>query len=90
MEADSELHFTGSASQFGVLHSAIVLRIISCHVEETGTGTVSPIYSDSVAVHYKGQLIPSTPILLVLSLISHGQATSSTLQHHALYTATSD
>lgn len=33
---------------------------IIVHVEETGTGTVTPIYSDSVAVHYKGQLIPST------------------------------
>ena len=33
---------------------------IIVHVEETGTGTVNPIYSDSVAVHYKGQLIPST------------------------------
>ena len=60
---------------------------IIAHVEQAGTGTTSPLYSDSVSMHYMGRLIPSTTYT---SLISHGQVTSSTLQHHALYTATSD
>lgn len=33
---------------------------IIVHVEEAGTGTTSPIYTDSVRVHYQGRLIPST------------------------------
>lgn len=33
---------------------------IIVHVDETGGGTTSPIYTDSVAVHYQGRLIPST------------------------------
>lgn len=32
---------------------------IVVHVENEGTGTESPIYSDSVRVHYRGNLIPS-------------------------------
>ncbi len=33
---------------------------IIAHVEQAGTGTTSPLYSDSVSMHYMGQLIPST------------------------------
>ena len=33
---------------------------ISAHVEQAGTGTTSPLYSDSVSMHYMGRLIPST------------------------------
>lgn len=29
------------------------------HVEQTGTGTTNPLFSDSVSVHYMGRLIPS-------------------------------
>ena len=32
---------------------------IVAHVETEGTGTVSPIYSDQVRVHYRGNFIPS-------------------------------
>ena len=32
---------------------------IIVHVKETGTGTVSPIYTDTVRTHYTGRLIPS-------------------------------
>ena len=34
---------------------------IIAHVEQAGTGTTSPLYSDSVSMHYMGRLIPSTP-----------------------------
>lgn len=33
---------------------------IIAHVEQAGTGTTSPLYSDSVSMHYMGRLIPST------------------------------
>ena len=33
---------------------------IVVHVENEGTGTESPIYSDKVSVHYRGNFIPST------------------------------
>ena len=33
---------------------------IIAHVEQVGTGTTSPLYSDSVSMHYMGRLIPST------------------------------
>ena len=33
---------------------------ILAHVEQAGTGTTSPLYSDSVSMHYMGRLIPST------------------------------
>ncbi len=33
---------------------------IIVHINETGTGTTSPIYTDSVRVHYQGRIIPST------------------------------
>ena len=32
---------------------------IIVHVKEKGTGTVSPLYTDTVRVHYTGRLIPS-------------------------------
>lgn len=32
---------------------------IIVHVEQNGTGTKSPLYSDSVSVHYMGRMIPS-------------------------------
>ena len=32
---------------------------IIAHVEQVGTGTTSPLYSDSVSMHYMGRLIPS-------------------------------
>ena len=32
---------------------------IIAHVEQSGTGTTSPLYSDSVSVHYMGRMIPS-------------------------------
>ena len=31
---------------------------VYCKILEKGTGTVKPLYSDSVAAHYRGQLIP--------------------------------
>lgn len=31
---------------------------VYCRILEKGTGTVKPLYSDSVAAHYRGQLIP--------------------------------
>jgi FKBP-type peptidyl-prolyl cis-trans isomerase FklB len=31
---------------------------IYCKVLEKGTGTVRPVYTDSVSTHYRGQLIP--------------------------------
>ena len=31
---------------------------VYCRVIKKGTGTVSPLYTDSVAAHYRGQLIP--------------------------------
>ena len=33
---------------------------IIAHVKQAGTGTTSPLYSDSVSMHYMGRLIPST------------------------------
>lgn len=33
---------------------------IIAHVEQAGIGTTSPLYSDSVSMHYMGRLIPST------------------------------
>lgn len=33
---------------------------IVVHVTRSGTGTKSPLYTDSVAVNYKGRLLPST------------------------------
>ena len=33
---------------------------IIAHVEETGNGTTSPLYTDDVSMHYMGRLIPST------------------------------
>ena len=33
---------------------------IIAHVEQAGAGTTSPLYSDSVSMHYMGRLIPST------------------------------
>ena len=33
---------------------------IIAHVEQAGTGTTSPLYPDSVSMHYMGRLIPST------------------------------
>ena len=33
---------------------------IIAHVEQAGAGTASPLYSDSVSMHYMGRLIPST------------------------------
>ena len=33
---------------------------IIAHVEQAGSGTASPLYSDSVSMHYMGRLIPST------------------------------
>lgn len=33
---------------------------IIAHVEQAGTGTTNPLYSDSVSMHYMGRLIPST------------------------------
>lgn len=33
---------------------------IIVHIEEAGTETKSPLYSDSVSVHYMGRMIPST------------------------------
>ena len=33
---------------------------IIAHVEQSGTGSTSPLYSDSVSMHYMGRLIPST------------------------------
>ena len=33
---------------------------IIAHVEQAGKGTTSPLYSDSVSMHYMGRLIPST------------------------------
>ena len=33
---------------------------IIAHVEQAGTGTTSPLYSDSVSMHSLGRLIPST------------------------------
>lgn len=33
---------------------------IIAHVEQAGTGTTRPLYSDSVSMHYMGRLIPST------------------------------
>lgn len=33
---------------------------IIVHVEKSGTGTTSPLFSDSVSVHYRGHMIPST------------------------------
>jgi peptidyl-prolyl cis-trans isomerase len=33
---------------------------IIAHVEQAGTGTTSPLYSDSVSMHYMDRLIPST------------------------------
>lgn len=32
---------------------------IIVHVEETGTGTESPLYTDTVSIHYLGRMIPS-------------------------------
>ncbi|WP_346749170.1 FKBP-type peptidyl-prolyl cis-trans isomerase [Prevotella jejuni] len=43
--------------------SAVTYRpenYIIAHVEQAGTGTTSPLYSDSVSMHYMGRLIPST------------------------------
>ena len=43
--------------------SALTYRPENCiiaHVEQAGTGTTSPLYSDSVSMHYMGRLIPST------------------------------
>lgn len=33
---------------------------IIVHVKETGTGAATPLYTDSVRVHYQGRLLPST------------------------------
>ena len=33
---------------------------VIAHVKQEGTGTLSPIYSDTVFVHYQGHLLPST------------------------------
>ena len=33
---------------------------VIAHVKTTGEGTVSPIYTDTVRVHYRGHLLPST------------------------------
>ena len=33
---------------------------IIAHVEQAGTGTTSPLYSDSVSMHYMGRLIPTS------------------------------
>lgn len=44
---------TGSATSYGSTSHIVV------HVEQTGTGTATPQYTDSVQVHYRGHLIPS-------------------------------
>lgn len=33
---------------------------VIAHVKEVGEGTASPIYTDTVRVHYRGRLLPST------------------------------
>lgn len=33
---------------------------IYCHIESEGTGTKSPVFSDTVLVNYRGSLIPTT------------------------------
>ena len=45
---------TGSALTYSPENYIIV------HVEQAGSGTASPLYSDSVSMHYMGRLIPST------------------------------
>lgn len=35
-------------------------KYVYCHVEQTGTGTESPLFSDTVLVNYRGRLIPTS------------------------------
>ena len=46
------------------------------HVEESGTGTKSPLYSDSVAVHYQGRMIPSATYTAGLIFVSSWDGTN--------------
>lgn len=40
--------------------STDINEFIVVHVLNNGTGTESPLYTDSVAIHYRGNLIPTT------------------------------
>ncbi|MBO4589760.1 MAG: FKBP-type peptidyl-prolyl cis-trans isomerase [Bacteroidaceae bacterium] len=35
-------------------------RYVYCHIESNGSGTQSPLFTDSVLVNYRGRLIPTT------------------------------
>ncbi|MCR5077876.1 MAG: FKBP-type peptidyl-prolyl cis-trans isomerase [Prevotella sp.] len=51
--------FQNQSSPSGAAISYRPENYVIVHVEESGTGTKSPLYSDSVAVHYQGRMIPS-------------------------------
>lgn len=60
---------------------------IIVHVEKTGTGTVSPLYTDSVQVHYQGRLIPSETYTkgLIFDASWTGDYNLETMQATGLY-----
>src|SRR5574344_726957 len=55
--------FTLKSFQYNDSVPKSVTNSIVVHVIEKGTGTVSPIYSDSVQVNYRGYLLKSTSYL---------------------------
>ena len=57
-------------------------NFVVAHVENTGTGATSPLYTDSVRVYYEGRLLPSVSYTDGYVFDSHMPPTSAPVQFY--------
>ena len=57
-------------------------NFIVAHVEETGSGTTSPLYTDSVRIYYEGRLLPSVSYSVGYVFDSHMPPTYAPVQFY--------